>query len=142
MIARGYQSTPMLRHVFSALSALSVLLFVAAAALFVRSLLELDQVKFGPPHRRTVLRSEFGGVAILRGTQMPDGTLLLTKEPVRVEYLGAAVLAAALPTAWLIGRQVESSRRWKVEGRCRNCGYDLRATPGRCPECGTAAAAK
>lgn len=42
----------------------------------------------------------------------------------------------AFPMLWLLRR----SRRIRKEakGICLHCGYDLRASPGRCPECGTA----
>jgi hypothetical protein len=49
------------------------------------------------------------------------------------------VLAFALPaTMWLRHRR-RQLRRASV-GLCAACGYDLRASPDRCPECGAAAA--
>ena len=46
-------------------------------------------------------------------------------------------LLALLPTVWLILYWRERSRRLRTEkGLCPDCGYDLRATPQRCPECG------
>ena len=43
-----------------------------------------------------------------------------------------ACLALPLTT---LGRHLVRRRRNRV-GRCPSCGYDLRATPDRCPECG------
>lgn len=47
-----------------------------------------------------------------------------------IPYWSLAAVSLLLPIAW----SRRAARR--VPGRCRVCGYDLRATPNRCPECG------
>jgi hypothetical protein len=68
----------------------------------------------------------------LRRTQF--GTLRIFTFP----HWFLALLLAVLPALRL--RAARRSRRSARAGLCPTCGYDLRATPDRCPECGSSIA--
>jgi hypothetical protein len=54
-------------------------------------------------------------------------------------FLPAALIGSALPAGRLVRRLRAAQRRHAR--RCEACGYDLRTSPHRCPECGEAAPA-
>ena len=64
----------------------------------------------------------------------PDATLTIREETrITIPYWLIVVLTVLLPLNWL--RLARRHRHPPCD--CPVCGYDLRATPGRCPECGT-----
>ena len=64
--------------------------------------------------------------------------------PARFRYFsvphGLLVALTIVLPAWRAARLIDDRRRRTrlAAGLCRRCGYDLRASPERCPECGDA----
>ena len=58
-----------------------------------------------------------------------------------IPYWLPTALTLMPPFLWLGSAGVRRRRERRRLNLCERCGYDLRASPGRCPECGTVAAA-
>ena len=84
-----------------------------------------------------------GGFVVICGSSdvpaqgnLPLG-LKITERIISVPFWFITLLSGL----WLIRVFLKWRSRFP-KGHCQKCGYDLRATPERCPECGTETAAK
>jgi hypothetical protein len=66
----------------------------------------------------------------------PDA--ITSYEQAEMATIVITVSSTILPLIWLFDRHKAQHARRRIEsGQCPRCGYNLRATPDRCPECGT-----
>ena len=76
--------------------------------------------------------------AVKVGAQPSSGSGGAVGGQVMAEHLAVPTYPLPLIGGLLLAWRIHRIRRASMPGCCANCGYDLRATPDRCPECGMA----
>jgi hypothetical protein len=151
----------LLHILLNAATAMSLALCVVTAAIWVRSHYRYDRYNLSPPGRPTRMLESYTDLVAWRsfpvafpfrpGWQVGVEPLRAGFEPmfgrrpvyfhneatrvVAVRYWFACLVTCLLPASWMFA-YIRRRHRRNGPGLCRVCGYDLRATPDRCPECG------
>jgi hypothetical protein len=127
----------MMRGRLDRISVLFLVLAGVAAVLFVAGFWRQSVwVVARTPTHEIWLRSGKGFVLQRVDAPGPDGRRGAYPALVSVPYVAIAGLLLVVPTVRIVARSLAASRRRRA-GRCEVCGYDLRETSDRCPECGT-----
>jgi hypothetical protein len=152
----------MRRKLFTLCSAVSLLLCAAVCVLWVRSQFAQEVASFELASGRRIMLGWGDGQFLIDcrlGTAVkplpgnegwrwksgqptrlyPNSAYVYRPEYVRLVLIGPFWIPALVTGAgplFYIGWRIARRSRSKA-GHCAHCGYDLRATPGRCPECGT-----
>jgi hypothetical protein len=78
---------------------------------------------------------DWRGFSLVRDPSTSGGSLTFVSVPI----WSVAVLTVIAPVLrWRSARRAALRHRKDVRDLCSSCGYDLRASPERCPECGKA----
>lgn len=104
-----------------------------------------DSVVFPSPGPSSLVSFSTAVLAMLTGLYEVTRALFFPLSPrggvddcaERLEIAGIWWLVAAFQLIWGIKRRkAEKMLKFKSEGRCLQCGYDIRQNSGCCPECG------
>jgi hypothetical protein len=120
------------RHLFTLCTAVSLLLCVGVCVLWVRDGDTLSRPTWNGWHQFYVAG---GRLHYMRTQYPPSGRgsdLIAAHVSVPCWLLVLLFAAGALGVEWYVRRR----QRRVTPGVCARCGYDLRASPERCPECG------
>lgn len=124
------------RWVVNGIVALSLVLCLATCVLWVRSYFVVDVFNWTDTYSRTGRLGGGGpdGSSFESGAGFPREFRIYGNP---IPYALVALLTAVLPLEWLLEwLRALRRRRLIAKGICASYGYDLRASPDRCPECG------